>query len=444
MIKVFGYMLLKHFALNVALLLSVQGALAQQGFPPSYGPQPEIGKRMPDFTLNNVRNYTKDQVSLSDFRDRWLFIDFWFSGCSACIKSFPKINRLQATFRDKVQFLLIGINEQKFFYGRDIESMYERLAIKQNLDLAAAFDSTLMFKWGIRSLPHIIIVDPDGIVRSITNGQDLNSDKIGELISGKETSFFLKDADRSTFNPGGEIAVTSLIYRSVLTKWTGEKQQVPVLGHYLKYVSNHRPEYQITMVPLHKIYNVAYTGSAHWDRADSLYNEFYPRPVLETTDTVNFEYSYETYTGLFNFSISCNDSGDPRRRLMEAMQQQLEVIFGYKARVEKRAMFVWKLVALPGADRKLKTKGGTPRSNASVLGFSISNLKVKSILDFISNYLENDQVPIFDETGIDSGIDINIEALMTDYEEVRRALRSYNLDLILGERAMFVIVISDY
>jgi len=281
---------LKYLFAAVLIFLWSQNLTAQDDFPKPYGPQPEIGKPMPEFTLDNVKYFSKTEVSLKDFKGKWLFLDFWFTGCAACVRSFPKVNTLQLQFKDEVQFLLVGINEEKFSYGKGIESMYEKYALKQNLVIAAAFDSTLVFRWGLRSFPHIIIIDPDGIVRSITNGQNLTADGIKELIRGEPASFFPKDVERSDFDPTTTDDNKYVIYRSVLTKWNGEKERVPELKYYLKFKAGQKADYQIAMVPLYKIYNVAYTGSAHWTRMDSLYEKVYPHPVLEMKDTFQFQH----------------------------------------------------------------------------------------------------------------------------------------------------------
>src|SRR5258706_7287535 len=71
-------------------------------------PQPEIGKPMPDFSVDNIKNYKTTKASLKDFRGKWLIFDFWGINCKACIASFPKINQIQQEFPDKLQMLLDG------------------------------------------------------------------------------------------------------------------------------------------------------------------------------------------------------------------------------------------------------------------------------------------------------------------------------------------------
>src|SRR6266487_544306 len=95
---------------------------------------PEIGKPCPDFTLNGILNYPKSKASLQDFKGKWLILDFWSRGCSACIASFPKLNELTKEFKDKAQIVLVGIDEN----DKLIRKMYEKFRQKYDLSLTTA------------------------------------------------------------------------------------------------------------------------------------------------------------------------------------------------------------------------------------------------------------------------------------------------------------------
>jgi len=68
----------------------------------------EVGKPCPDFTFSNVANSQKHELNFNDFRGKWLVLDFWHKGCSACIGSFSKHNKEQIEFKDNIQFLLVA------------------------------------------------------------------------------------------------------------------------------------------------------------------------------------------------------------------------------------------------------------------------------------------------------------------------------------------------
>lgn len=408
--------------------------------------QPEVGKPMPPFHFDNVTHYSKTEVSLTDYKGQWLILHFWFTGCVSSIKNLPEIHAFREKFRGRAEFLLVGINEEKMFFGKGIEQLFERLCEKQNLDIPSAYDSVLFRKWGIGSMPHIIIVDPQGIVRAITNGQDMTENKIRDLLDGKAVSFYAKDIERPVFNPQKGVPSNRVIYQSILAKWDGEKQSVPDVRFYPNQAMS--PGYGASFVTLYQLYNLAYTGKAQWNGKDSLYQKVYPRPVLDLSDSTFFEFDYRSLKGFYNYNLVTREGKVDERTVMEIMQKELENIFGYEVSVEQRNVRVWKLIAQPDAVERLKTKGGAHffsdlGGSGGAAGFTLRNERMSILLDLVKRYLDTGQVPFFDETGISHNIDITLDALMTDLKQIRAALQMNGIDLVLGKKSMNVLVIKD-
>src|SRR5882757_4034438 len=117
---------MKKLILMVLLLLYVSAIHAQTESLTVY---PKVGKPCPDFILRNIRYFTKNQATLQDFHGKWLVLDFWNRYCGACVASFPKISALQKEFGEKVQFMMVGIEDPE----KRIEPMYAKYRIKENL-----------------------------------------------------------------------------------------------------------------------------------------------------------------------------------------------------------------------------------------------------------------------------------------------------------------------
>lgn len=439
------------FLVSVMPTVSFAGALWQDSV------KPEVGKPCPEFTLTYVKHYTKREVTLTTFKGQWLFLDFWFTGCTSCIQSLPKINKLQNEFKGKVQFLMVGMNDHK--YNRNIESVFEKLRKKQGLNLAVAYDSTLGPRWQIYSMPHIVVIDPKGIVRYITSGNDLTMEKISDLLEGKPVTLSDKEIKRPDFDDNlvnksqDKFPREKIVCQSLLTRWNGEAQNGGyAVGSFATFpVTELQKGFQFAMVNLHWLYNTAYLGQYYFKfLGDSLYGKVYHFPVLELKDSSLFEYSYgvELGKGLYSYSLLVPPERMTKEGIMKYMQQDLERTFGFNASVEERDMPVWALVAKPDAGKKIKTKGGQSYNSASVessvAGFTVRNTPVKDFFMSLVFYLaETERHPFINSTGIEGNIDLTIDADLTNIHDVKRELQKNGLDLVLSTKRMKVLVIRD-
>src|SRR5690606_34180454 len=71
----------------------------------------QIGDTIPDALWGlplQVVNHPqgKDTITLNDYRDKLLVVDFWGTYCKACLLSLPALDSLQGQFRDDIQILL--------------------------------------------------------------------------------------------------------------------------------------------------------------------------------------------------------------------------------------------------------------------------------------------------------------------------------------------------
>ena len=64
----------------------------------------------PDWTLPAIEN-AEGNLSMSDFRGKITYVDFWASWCGPCRLSLPALNSLNEQFAEQpVQFLAISID----------------------------------------------------------------------------------------------------------------------------------------------------------------------------------------------------------------------------------------------------------------------------------------------------------------------------------------------
>jgi len=416
--------------------------------------KPEVGKPMPDFTLGNIAHFKSRTASLADFKGKWLFLDFWSTACSTCIYSFSKVNSFHKKFKDEMNWIMVGVTDSK--YGKEIQQLYEKFRTKQDLEMPAAYDSVLMVRWEIHAVPHIIIVDPSGMVRFITDGRDMTVQKIRDLFDGKDARFYDVGAVRLDFDPAKTGVSDSpdkkdnLLYRSVLTEWDGERISGGTsIDRWITWpeIETHKG-YNFSGVPLNWLYNHAYRGKASWDYDDPLYSVIYPIPVLAVKDSSKFQKDLDNECA-YNYNLILPTPKITKKNVMRVMQDDLRGSFNFIASIESRSMPVWKLIAKPGALHKLETKGdhkfATPGTH--IIGFTVINMPPHYLIGFVSFYIQgkfNDPyIPFVDETGLKKNFDLTLDADMTNIVDIRKELQKQGLDLVRGTKEMQVLVIRD-
>ena len=132
----------------------------------------------PAFTLKDLDG--KD-VSLSDFKGKWVILDFWGSWCPWCIKGFPKLKETYAQLKPNLE--IIGID------CRDKEDVWRKAVAKYEspwVNLYNPESSDLLPKYMVQAFPTKAIINPEGKLVNITVGEDPSFfDVLDKLMNAK-------------------------------------------------------------------------------------------------------------------------------------------------------------------------------------------------------------------------------------------------------------------
>ena len=110
-------------------------------------------------------------VSLSDFRGKIVFLNFWATWCPPCIIEMPSMEKLHRRFKDK-SFVMVAINSQES--DALVKSFFE----KNKLSFTALLDSSgeVGSGFGVNALPTTFVLDKQGrIIGSALGPRDWNS-----------------------------------------------------------------------------------------------------------------------------------------------------------------------------------------------------------------------------------------------------------------------------
>lgn len=394
--------------------------------------RPVVGQPAPEFWFSDVHYYSKKTIGPGDLKGKWVILDFWSQGCTACVKSFPKLNELQQEFKKDVQFLLVGINDKN---NKNIKRIYERFREKLNLNLTVAYDSVLPRQFEVSAVPYVVILDPSSNVHSITNSDFLQRDNIYNMINNKPG--VAREASQRgkvwEFWANDTLKNNRLLYRSILSHYAGEA----LTGGAAIDKEVENGTYQTVHLTLRDLYFAAY----NW--YDLPVHSRWDHPILEINDTSEFQFDSYSYAGFYNYSITVPASKSTRPYIIELMQADLKKYFGYEIFVEKRRMPYYRLVASENGKKRLMSTARELYYDASAIGLTGRKITIENLLSLIRQYNSKQPLSFVDETGITGNIDISFTAVMTNLEDVKRALNQSGLRLELAYKQMFVLVVRD-
>lgn len=118
-----------------------------------------VNSKAPEFTLQDLSG---KPVSLSDFKGKVVFIDFWASWCPPCKKEFPELNSFIKRYEPNAVVLAVNV-DRKRSHVDDFLSRMPRLS--GNFHVLLDAESKIIPAYGARAMPTSYIIDREGVIR---------------------------------------------------------------------------------------------------------------------------------------------------------------------------------------------------------------------------------------------------------------------------------------
>lgn len=167
-----------------------------------------VSGKAPALHLMRVMKQGKDSVeivkaaSLDDFKGKVVMLDFWGTKCVPCLQSFPELAEIQSHFEGKDVVILGVTSLQGYFVDtpnkRTIQCRNDK---EKELSLFPAYMKAMGMTWtvaiseedvmntdyGALAIPHVVIIDKEGIVRhnAVNGDKETKIKLIGELVGAE-------------------------------------------------------------------------------------------------------------------------------------------------------------------------------------------------------------------------------------------------------------------
>lgn len=433
--------------IKILLIISICDIMGQpSGVGPSLRPL-MLGDKAPDYEFTTMINYKSKIVKLSDFKGKLVILDFWNTSCGSCIASWPHLLDIQKEFEGKIQIILVNPVQNE----ETVRKAFERRKKVANVDMtlpAVCYDADIVNLFPVSGVPHVVWLDGDRVVKSVTYSSSINSNNINALLRGEEVNMPQK-INNSEYIPatfqkplflndnGGkpkEIYAYSFFGK-------GDDKLYPTYGLVS---SEKRHEYYIVLTNycLLDFYKLAYSNrKTHLGLEMILPN----RTLLRASDSVKY---VEQINGeiirdnLFVYQVIAPPSS--LLDLQKIMQSDLDRYVGLDAKWVKMKR---KCLVLTATDTSLISyRSGSRRAIINETNIDLNQVSLKYFLDFLEDGTDYywSPYPLIDETNFKGLLgSIAFETNVSDYRQLDKALRKYGMRLSLEDRVVDILVVSD-
>lgn len=132
----------------------------------------------PNFTLKTLDG---KKVSLSDFRGKYVFLNFWATWCFPCRMEMPSMEKLYQKFKSS-PFQMVAVS-----LDRQGEKIVRPFVNDQGFNFMILLDesNSTVDTYGVSGIPSTLIISPEGnIIDRLNGATDWSKDEVFDYFQG--------------------------------------------------------------------------------------------------------------------------------------------------------------------------------------------------------------------------------------------------------------------
>jgi peroxiredoxin len=142
----------------------------------------KIGDTALNFSMPDTNGKT---VSLTDFRGKYVLLDFWATWCAPCLEEMPNVVNAYQKYKNK-DFTIVGVSLDR----PDTKSLWMKMIKDQHMDWVQISDlkwwnSQAALLYNIQGVPANFLIDPSGKIIDINLRGARLQEKLAEIFKAK-------------------------------------------------------------------------------------------------------------------------------------------------------------------------------------------------------------------------------------------------------------------
>lgn len=400
-----------------------------------------VGDQCPNILIKHIINYGSSQVSIDDFKDKLLIIDFWATWCAPCVSMIPVTESLQNEFKEQLAVLLVTTQDSS-----TVTNFFRNMKRANHaIPGSATGDTVLSSLFNHVEIPHYVWIGKNRKVLAITGGEQLTKKNIQSIIDGESLHLAIKkdeekiiDEQKAFFTIGNEIQIgnefqfqkleeSSSLYHSVITK------SIAGFGSEDGSFENKLESKNSSIGGLYRFaagegqLSNMFLNSTIWEVTNSAIKPFTDSTGLLMDKNLQTAFWMKDHTFCYELVFPEALAEQKFDIMLRDLNNYFGALYDIEGRLELRKTKCLVLVR-NGAGVSSGTTGKNPNSFSDAYHLKLTNQPVAMLINYLGIYLDL-LPPLVDETKYTENIDIELNCNLSNINSLNESLEKYGLQL---------------